>query len=50
MVYPEMKKLLTSLVSKFIKSKLLGDNSNNTKSISDLLTLNVLKIPKIVNP
>ena len=40
-VYSEMSKLLTSLMSKFIKSKLLRDDSNNTKSVSDLLSLNV---------
>ena len=39
--YPEMSKLLTSLMSKFIKSKLLKDDSNNAKSVLDLLTLNV---------
>ena len=40
-LYSEMNKLLTSLMSKFIKSKLLKDDSNNAKSVSDLLTLNV---------
>ena len=40
-VYPEMSKLLTSLMSKFIKSKLLRDDFSNAKSVSDLLTLNV---------
>ena len=41
-VYREMSKLLTSLMSKFIKSKLLRrDDSNNAKSVSDLLTFNV---------
>ena len=40
-VYPEMSKLLTSLMSKFVKSKLLRDDSNNTKSVTELLTLNV---------
>ena len=40
--YPEMRKLLTSSMSKFIKSKLLTrDDSNNAKSVSDLLTLNL---------
>ena len=40
-VYPEMSKLLTSLMSKFIKSKLLRDDSKNAKSVSNLLTLNI---------
>ena len=40
-VYPEMSTLLTSLKSKFTKSKLLRDDSNNAKSVSNLLTLNV---------
>ena len=38
---PEISKLLTPLMSKFIKSKLLRDDSNNDKSVSNLLTLNV---------
>ena len=48
-VYPETRKLLTSLMSKLIKPKLLRNDSNNAKSDSDLLTLNI-KLPKIVNP
>ena len=40
-VCPEISKLLTPLMSKFIKSKLLRDDSNNAKSVSNLLTLNV---------
>ena len=40
-LYPEMGKLLISLMSKFVKSKLLRDDSNNTKSVTELLTINV---------
>ena len=40
-VCPEISKLVTPLMSKFIKSKLLRDDSNNAKSVSNLLTLNV---------
>ena len=48
-VYPEMTKLLTSLMSKFIKSKLSRDDFNNAKSVSDLLTPNV-KVTKNCKP
>ena len=48
-VYPEMSKLLTSLMSKFIKSKLSRDDFNNAKSVSHLLTPNV-KVTKNCKP
>ena len=47
-VYSGMSELLTSLMSKFVKSKLLRDDLNNAKSVTELLTLNV-KDAKIVN-
>ena len=49
LVYPEMSKLLTSLIPKFVKSKLLREDSNNAKSVIEFPTLNV-KDAKIVNP
>ena len=47
-VHPAMSELLTSLMSKFVKSKLLRDDLNNAKSVTELLILNV-KDAKIVN-
>ena len=39
-LYSEMSKLLTSMMSKFIKSRILVDNNKQPKSTTELLTVN----------
>lgn len=40
-VYLVISKLLSSLMSKFVKSEFLRGDSNNVKSLTELLTLNI---------
>ena len=40
-VYLVISQLLSSLMSKFVKSEFLRGDSNNVKSLTELLTLNI---------